>query len=118
MRRAVQLPTPSTLPPSELSFRSRHPKKRFNKVRINGLFNFGDNPQASFIRNNLTFADDVSWVAGKHDLKFGGVYERSKVDLLNGFFQPAEFSFSSPANFLAGKLTDYSGNLAFRQGAW
>jgi hypothetical protein len=93
------------------------PEKAIQQVRINGVFSFGDNPQASFIRNNLTFADDVSWVAGKHDLKFGGVVERSKVDLLNGFFQPGEFSFSSLDNFLAGKLTDYSGNLAFRQGA-
>jgi hypothetical protein len=93
------------------------PQKAIQQVRINGVFNFGDNPQASFIRNNLTWADDVSWVAGKHDLRFGGIIERSQVDLLNGFFQPAEFSFSSLPNFLAGKLTDYSGNLAFRQGA-
>ncbi|PWT94866.1 MAG: TonB-dependent receptor, partial [Blastocatellia bacterium] len=92
-------------------------KKAIQQVRINGVFNFGDNPQASFIRNNLTWADDVSWVAGKHELRFGGVVERSKVDLLNGFFQPAEFSFPSLAAFLGGKLGDYSGNLAFRQGA-
>src|SRR5262249_39575377 len=39
------------------------------------------------------------------------------VDLNNQFFQPAEFSFSSIANFMAGILSDYSGNLAFRQGA-
>jgi hypothetical protein len=93
------------------------PEKAIQQVRINGVFNFGDNPQASFIRNNLTWGEDISWVKGKHDMKFGGVVERSKVDLLNQFFQPAEFSFSSLANFLAGKLTDYSGNLAFRQGA-
>ncbi|MGH9882345.1 MAG: carboxypeptidase regulatory-like domain-containing protein, partial [Pyrinomonadaceae bacterium] len=92
-------------------------KKSIQQIRINGVFNFGDNPQASFIRNNLTWADDVSWVAGKHDMRFGGIIERSQVDLLNQFFQPAEFSFSSLPNFLAGKLTDYSGNLAFRQGA-
>src|SRR5262245_57794439 len=99
----------------KLPFQS--PEKAIQQVRINGVFNFGDNPQASFIRNNLTWADDVSMVVGKHDLRFGGIIERSKVDLLNQFFQPAEFSFSSLANFLAGKLTDYSGNLAFRQGA-
>jgi hypothetical protein len=99
----------------KLPFQS--PEKAIQQVRINGVFNFGDNPQASFIRNNFTWADDVTWVAGKHDLRFGGIVERSKVDLLNQFFQPAEFSFSSLANFLAGKLTDYSGNLAFRQGA-
>ncbi len=92
-------------------------QKAIQQIRINGLFNFGDNPQASFIRNNVTWADDVSWVAGKHDLRFGGVIERSQVDLRNGFFQPAEFSFCSIPNFLAGKLCDYSGNLAFRQGA-
>ncbi len=99
----------------KLPFQS--PEKAIQQVRINGVFNFGDNPQASFIRNNLTWADDVSWVAGKHDLRFGGIIERSQVDLLNQFFQPAEFSFSSLNNFLAGKLSDYSGNLAFRQGA-
>jgi hypothetical protein len=99
----------------KLPFQS--PEKAIQQVRINGVFNFGDNPQASFIRNNLTWADDVSMVVGKHDLRFGGTIERSQVDLLNQFFQPAEFSFSSLPNFLAGKLTDYSGNLAFRQGA-
>ena len=93
------------------------PEKAIQQVRINGVFSFGDNPQASFIRNNLTWSDDLSWVKGKHDLRFGGTVERSQVDLLNQFFQPAEFSFSSLANFLAGKLSDYSGNLAFRQGA-
>jgi hypothetical protein len=92
-------------------------KKAIQQVRINGYFNFGDNPQASFIRNNMTWADDVSMVAGKHDVRFGGVIERSQVDLRNGFFQPAEFSFSSIANFMAGKLSDYGNNLAFRQGA-
>jgi len=91
--------------------------KAIQQIRINGGFNFGDNPQASFIRNNMTWSDDVSWTAGKHDLRFGGVVERSKVDLLNQFFQPAEFSFPSMTAFLAGRLGDYSGNLAFRQGA-
>lgn len=96
------------------------------QIRVNGGFNFGDNPTASFIRNNFTWSDDVSWVVGKHDLRFGGVIERSRVDLNNLFFQPAEFSFCNPTpsspqtlfnNFFAGILCDYSGNLAFRQGA-
>jgi hypothetical protein len=93
------------------------PEKAIQQIRINGVFSFGDNPQASFIRNNLTWADDLSWVHGKHDLRFGGVIERSQVDLDNQFFQPAEFSFPSLTAFLKGQLGDYSGNLAFRQGA-
>lgn len=91
--------------------------KAIQQIRVNGAFSFGDNPTASFIRNNFTWSDDVSWVVGKHDLRFGGVIERSQVDLDNQFFQPAEFSFPSLAAFLAGQLGDYSGNLAFRQGA-
>jgi hypothetical protein len=93
------------------------PKKSIQQIRVNGFFSFGDNPQASFIRNNFSTSDDVSLVLSKHDLHFGGVIEKSKVLLQNQFFQPAEFSFPSIAAFMAGKLGDYSGNLAFRQGA-
>jgi Carboxypeptidase regulatory-like domain/TonB dependent receptor len=87
------------------------------QIRVNGFFSFGDNPAAAFVRNNFSWSNDVSWVKGKHDLRFGGVIERSRVDLDNLFFQPAEFSFSSLSNFLSGVLSDYSGNLGFRQGA-
>jgi len=87
------------------------------QIRVNGFFNFGDNPPAAFVRNNFTWSDDVSWVKGKHDFRFGGVLERSRVDLDNLFFQPAEFSFPSLNAFLSGALGDYSGNVAFRQGA-
>ncbi len=87
------------------------------QIRVNGFFNFGDNPQAAFVRNNFTWSDDVSWVKGKHDFRFGGVLERSRVDLNNLFFQPAEFSFPSLPAFLSGALGDYSNNVAFRQGA-
>ena len=93
------------------------PVKAIQQIRVNGAFNFGDNPSASFVRNNFTWSDDVSWVLGKHALRFGGVLERSRVDLDNKFFQPAEFSFNGLTNFLASKLSDYSGNPAFRQGA-
>ncbi len=104
------------------------PEKAIQQIRIESGFSFGDNPQASFIRNNLSWSDDLSWVKGKHDVRIGGVIERSRVDLDNQFFQPAEFSFakvcpgqpsSTPLfqNFLAGRLCDYSGNLALRQGA-
>jgi hypothetical protein len=84
---------------------------------VSGGFSFGDNPSAAFVRNNFTWSDDVSWILSKHDLHFGGTIERSRVDLDNKFFQPAEFTFSSIANFLTGKLSDSGSNPAFRQGA-
>jgi carboxypeptidase family protein len=91
--------------------------KAIQQVRVQNGFSFGDNPPASFFRDNFSWADDVSWVIKKHELRFGGTIERSRVDLDNLFFQPAEFSFPSMDDFLAGRLGDYSGNLAFRQGA-
>lgn len=87
------------------------------QIRVNGFFSFGDNPNASFIRNNFTWSDDVSWVKGRHELRLGGVIERSRVDLNNLFFQPGEYSFPSINAFLSGAMGDYSGNVAFRQGA-
>ena len=100
---------------SLIPFQPEH--NAIQQIRVNGFFNFGDNPQASFVRNNFTWSDDVSWVKGKHDFHFGGLLERSRVDLNNLFFQPAEFSFPSLNAFLSGRLGDYSGNFAFRQGA-
>src|SRR5215468_9842091 len=67
------------------------PVKAIQAIRVNGGFSFGDNPLASFVRNNFSWGDNVSWVIGKHDLHFGGTLERSRVDLDNKFFQPAEF---------------------------
>jgi hypothetical protein len=105
--------------------------KAIQAIRTDSGFSFGDNPQASFIRNNLSWSDDISWVLNKHDVHFGGTLERSKVNLDNQFFQPAEIQFrqfcpgdatSGPnapgtfTNFLAGKICD-TGNPAIRQGA-
>lgn len=93
------------------------PTNAIQQIRVNGFFNFGDNPNATFIRNNFTWSDDVSWVKGRHEFRFGGIIERSRVDLNNLFFQPGEFSFNGVNAFLSGALGDYSGNFAFRQGA-
>src|SRR5262249_59678671 len=82
-------------------------------VNVSGAFSFGDNPDASFIRNNFTWSDDVSLVRKGHDLHFGGTIERSRVDIDNLFQQPGEFRFLSITNFLAGRL---GGNPGFRQG--
>jgi hypothetical protein len=93
------------------------PVNAIQQIRVNGGFNFGDNPNGKFIRNNFAWSDDFSWVRGRHELHFGGTIERSRIDLTNLFFQPGEFSFPSMAAFLAGKLGTYSGNPGFRQGA-
>ncbi len=96
-----------------------YPVPGVSHVRVQNGFTFGDNNPAKFKRNNITIADDYSWVAGRHELHIGGIYEVSRIDLRNSFFQAPDFNFSSMANFLAGKLSGYgSGDSlpAFRQG--
>jgi outer membrane receptor protein involved in Fe transport len=74
-------------------------------VGVQGGFSFGDNPPAFFTRNNYTWADDVSWEKGKHDLHFGGSFEHSLVDLNNFFNQPGIFGFGTQDNYLFGGST-------------
>jgi hypothetical protein len=93
------------------------PRNAIQQIRVSGGFNFGDNPDAQFVRNNFTWSDDVSWVRSRHHIGFGGSIERSRVDINNLFFQPAEFSFATVADFLIGKLGRVGNNPAFRQGA-
>jgi hypothetical protein len=85
-------------------------------VGVQGGFSFGDNPPAFFTRNNYTWANDVSWEKGKHDVHFGASVERSLVDLNNQFNQPGIFGFGTSDNYLSaapisavpsGSLTTY-----------
>ncbi len=88
--------------------------KAIQSISITGLSNFtiGDNPRALFVRNNFTWGDDISWVRGKHDLRFGGIIERSRVDVNNpGFFGYGTFRFASVTAFETGTLNQ------FQQGA-
>jgi Carboxypeptidase regulatory-like domain len=102
-------------------------------IGVAGGFTIGDNPTGLFTRNNFTWSDDVSWLKGDHDLRFGGSIERSQVDLNNQFNQPGIFGFGTQDDylfpgkkfstyqlFLAGILTDGSGagnGYALQQGA-
>ena len=88
--------------------------KAIQSVSVSGLhnFSFGDNPHATFKRNNFTWSDDLSVVRGRHTFQFGGVIESSRIDVTNpGFFGYGTFSFSSLNNFLKGTLN------SFQQGA-
>jgi len=93
------------------------PVKAIQSIRVGGGFTFGDNPPASFVRNNFSWSDDVSHLIGSHSLHYGGALERSRVDLNNRFFQPGEYTFVSMTNFLNGALSRSGGNNALRQGA-
>ncbi len=72
------------------------------QIGVQGGFTFGDNPKGLFIRNNYTYSDDIVWEKGKHDLHFGGMIERSQLNLVNQFNQPGIFGFGTSDNYLFG----------------
>ena len=90
-------------------------------ISVQNGFSFGDNPTGGFIRNNIALSEDLAWIKGKHDLRFGGGVEWSRVDVRNLFRQPGLFTFcrqdlaigqaaAQPIfnNFLAGNICDSS----------
>lgn len=88
--------------------------KQINQIQAAGYFTIGDNPAASFRRNNYTLADDLHWVLGSHTLGFGFHGELAKVDVDNQYQQPGVFQFNSNASitnplagFLLGGLTNF-----------
>ena len=94
--------------------------KQINQVCVGGgtascggsaLINIGDNPAATFRRNNYTLAEDLDWVKGKHSFRFGFHGELAKVDVDNQYQQPGQYFFdtnntvnSAMADFLLGGL--------------
>lgn len=88
--------------------------KQIKQIQVTNFFTIGDNPAATFRRNNYTLADDLHWVLGSHTLGFGFHGELAKVDVDNQFQQPGIFQFNSNASiqnpmagFLLGGLTNF-----------
>jgi hypothetical protein len=89
--------------------------KQINQIKAGSYFTIGDNPAASFRRNNYTLADDYHWVLGSHSLAFGLHAELAKVDVDNQYQQPGQFNFASNntvqndlADYLLGGLTGFN----------
>lgn len=88
--------------------------KQINQIQVSGFFNIGDNPQATFRRTNYTLTDDMHWLLGRHNIDFGYHGEVSKIDIINQFQQPGQFTFNGNntgdpiASFLFGYLFQFN----------
>jgi outer membrane receptor protein involved in Fe transport len=80
-------------------------------VQIGGYASVGDpitGPRNTF-QNTFDFSESLSWIHGRHELKFGGGYRRDQINALqgiatNGFFVFAGFPFNNGfANYLTGQ---------------
>src|SRR6202008_2990330 len=80
-------------------------------VQINGYTTVGDpitGPRKTY-ENDYDLSRSLNWVRGKHELKFGGGYQRQEINVLqgiatNGFFVFAPFPVTDAfASFLTGQ---------------
>jgi len=88
---------------------------QINQIQLVNFFTMGDNPAATFRRNNYTLTDDFHWDHGSHSFSFGIHLETAKVDIANDYEQPGQFTFNSNptdtvpmADFLLGGLTAFA----------
>jgi hypothetical protein len=95
--------------------------KTIEGVNVNGYFNVSQTNPASFVRDQYSINDVLSWVRGAHSMTFGADITRGWVLLRNQFHQPAAFSFSPDANgdamasyFLGIPRTFLQGNGEFK----
>lgn len=79
-------------------------------IHVSGYASVGNpvtGPRNTF-QNTFDLSGSLSWIHGRHELKFGGGYRRDQINALqgiatNGFFVFAGFPFSDPfASFLSG----------------
>jgi len=64
-----------------------------------GLSGFGNGSEGPYENNNrsLQFIDNLSWVRGKHTLKFGGEVRRDVYRQIGNQFARGQFSFNRNA---------------------
>jgi hypothetical protein len=80
-------------------------------IQVNGYSTVGDpitGPRNTY-ENVFDYSGSLSWVRGKHELKFGGGYQRQQINVLqgiatNGFFVFVPFPVTDAfASFLVGQ---------------
>lgn len=87
--------------------------KAIQSISVSGYFSTGANPTAKFPRDSYSYIDDVHWVHGKHNLAFGGIYEKDSLNMVNVLGLPGTFSFSGDTtgnalvDFMTGRLRTF-----------
>jgi Carboxypeptidase regulatory-like domain len=120
----AQSGAPFSLPSIGLPIATQTPPEI--RVEVTSFFTINTGAPGEFLRENYHFSDSVHWIAGKHDVSFGGDFLRMKVDLLNSFRQGGRFRFrgttysgDARADFLVGFLDRFQqggGEYAARRG--
>jgi hypothetical protein len=80
-------------------------------IDVGGLLRFG--PQSSgnlrLTQNLLSVEDNLSWVRGRHQLRFGGLLEHYQDNMYNPTFGAGIFAFAGLREFLENRPTRFVG---------
>ncbi|MGH9685137.1 MAG: TonB-dependent receptor domain-containing protein [Candidatus Acidiferrales bacterium] len=78
-------------------------------ITIQGSLNMGPSGPLEFVQNNYAFEDSVSYVRGRHSMRFGGGYTRLQNDLSN-VLTGGNLQFLSFPDFLLGQSAAQNGS--------
>jgi hypothetical protein len=86
--------------PSQLGYTSILPPDVFPSVQISGYMSLGYSVSSSpsegdRVQTTIQIADSVTWVHGKHAIKFGIDHRVTRLNFLSQTYPSGEFSFSS-----------------------
>ena len=90
------------------------PLKAIESIAATGYFSFGDSSQANIPRQEFAGSDDLRWVKGRHNISFGGSFERDRFDADTIFQENPSFTFSGDstgnglADFMLGSIRTYT----------
>jgi len=77
---------------------------------------FAANGPTTLINNTFNWTDTVSWIKGKHSLKFGGSYSPYQNNTVFDFFVTGTYFFYGAAGGVHTGLTDDDGNPVYGAG--
>ena len=78
-------------------------------VQLSNLYGLSQQQPSSSVSQTISFTETLSWIHGKHNLRFGGDYRRVHRDFLGGsnatgtFYFTGIYSGSSLGDFLLGE---------------
>ena len=83
-------------------------------INVSGAFSISGGAKGPFNNRNTGVEDNLSWVAGRHNLDIGVTYDHSSVDLGDQFQAQGSFSFNATttnnqiASFMLGYLNSFT----------
>jgi hypothetical protein len=94
------------------------PYSDIENFTVSGFYKIGATSRRRVVRNNYRVSDDLAWVVGRHDLRFGGMFNRAQSFVDLDYAKTGLFTFngSYTGNALADLLTGRVYNFLQGQG--